>query len=317
MEGIVAALSCVFASVAAYLAVCLVHEVRARGIGRSKLRAGQVRDAFVSWMELLGHRVAIIRLSNLGPVAMFSERLQGALSERGLVLTRRACTAFAAVSVLVSVAVCALLSQSMLGVPVGLVAVCASGAVVVGRYERGLKDRATAQMPEVLRSLATSLGAGKSLAQAIEYVGRNMAEPLASQFAQASFEIKGGRSVEEAVQSLCVRVDAPGMELLGTALQIAQRTGSPLNDLFDRTARMVSDTVGLKRELQVKTSQVRLSAKVVAGMPVLLACILTLISPDYRAGLGLASGRACLCVAALLDITALWMVRRLMLRSLR
>ena len=80
---------------------------------------------------------------------------------------------------------------------------------------------------------------------------------------------------------------------------------------------MVSDAVGLRRELQVKTSQVRLSAKVVSGMPVVLACVLVLVSPDYRAGLALPAGRACLCVAALLDVAALLMVRAVMRRSLR
>ena len=171
-------------------------------------------------------------------------------------------------------------------------------------------------MPEVLRSLSASLGAGRSLSQAIEYVGRNVGEPLGSEFLRASFEVKGGASVEGAVGELCSRNDVPGMALLGTSLQISQKTGSPLGDLFSRTSQMVSDAVGLRRELQVKTSQVRLSAKVVSGMPV-LACVLVIVSPDYRAGLALPAGRACLCVAALLDVAALLMVRAVMRRSLR
>ena len=102
------------------------------------------------------------------------------------------------------------------------------------------------------------------------------------------------------------------MAVLGTSLQISQRTGSSLNELFARTALMVSDGVALRRELSVKTSQVRLSARIVASMPVLLAAALVLLSADYRAGLAMPAGRLCLGVAVLLDISALWFIRRQM-----
>ena len=80
---------------------------------------------------------------------------------------------------------------------------------------------------------------------------------------------------------------------------------------------MASDSVALRRELEVKTSQVRLSAKVVAVMPVVLCGVLTLLSSDYRAGLSLQAGKTCLVVAALLDLSALLLVRRVMSGSFK
>ncbi len=309
MAVVCAVLSCLWIG----LAVVLVTGRAFRSppwVGR--LRRPRLTGNVVEWMELLGHWVPLIRLSNASPVLEPSERLRAALVGTPLAMSRRACVAFAVSCAAGATVVGLVVSLSFMGAAVGMAMGLAALGLFVGRRERAVRDRAAAQMPEVLRSLSSALGVGKSLSQAIEHVGRNVGEPLGTEFLKTSFEIKSGRTVDAAVESLCKRVETPGMALLGTALQISQRTGSSLNELFARTALMVSDGVALRRELSVKTSQVRLSAKVVASMPALLAVALVLLSPDYRAGLSLPGGRVCLCVAALLDILALWLIRRQM-----
>lgn len=310
METLCAAVGCAAAVMAVLLGAPLFGGRSARP--RRKPHPGSRRDWLIARMEVLGHWIPVIRLGNYGPIPALSERLRAALRGRGLAMTRRACVALCLVWVAAGTLAGAIVSLSPLGAAVGLGGSLGACAFFVGSWEKRLKNEAAAQMPEVLRSLSAALGAGKSLPQAIEHAGRRVGEPMGSEFLKASFEIKSGRTVDEAVASLCERVHAPGMALLGTALQISQRTGSSLNDLFARTGRMVSNSVSLRHELEVKTSQVRLSARVVAIMPVLLAGVLVLLSSDYRFGLSTAVGRGCLCVAAALDLSALWCIQRLM-----
>ena len=309
MEAIIAILSCGCAAASAFLALRIGLEPRAP---RQRIKARGWHERFAGWMEVGGHWVPVVRLSNLAMVTEAAHRLQPAVGERGLRLTWRGCVAFGVTCIGGGALLGLLVSLSLLGALVGALGACVALVVTVGNYERAIRAKAASQMPEVLRSLAAALGAGKSLPQAVEHAGRTLEEPLGPEFLKVSFEMKSGRPTDEAVDALCERVQAPGMALLATALQVSQRTGSSLNDLFARTARMVTEDVGLRRELEVKTSQVRLSARVVAAMPVLLAGVLILLSPDYRAGLALPGGRACLAVAALLDIAALGLVHRLM-----
>ena len=317
MEVFAVVAGCLLMGVGVFaLATSVLEWSATRPVAPRRLGVARMAELLVAWCEQLGHWPLLVRLGNIGFVGSFSERVRQAFAGGGFTLTRRACVALLTGALVASMVACVVVSQSLIGALVGVVAVCAATGMLVGRHERTLRGAAANQMPEVLRSLSSALGAGKSLPQAIEYVGRNVGEPMGSVFLRTSFEIKGGRSVEEAISSLCQQVDAPGIDLLGTALHISQRTGSPLNDLFSRTARMVSDTVNLRRELEVKTSQVRMSARVVSAMPLVLVCILVLLSPDYRAGLELPLGRACLCLAALMDITALAAIQRLMRRSL-
>ncbi len=308
MEVICIVLTSVFIGLSAVLVLSgdLVRTIRIE-----RRRRLDLFGTLAGRLEVVGHWVPLIRLGNLGPFKDYSERFRNALAGTRLAsLTRRACVALMVVGLLSFTLLGGVVSLSPLGAIVGVMAAGLLLGFYVSRRERAVSTAAAAQMPEVLRSLSAALGVGKSLPQAIEHVGRNVGEPLGTEFLKASFEIKSGCLVDAAVTSLCERVKAPGMALLGTSLQISQRTGSSLNELFAQTALMVAEGVSLRRELDVKTSQVRLSAKIVALTPVLLASVLILLSPDYRSGLAMPLGRMCLCSAIFLDLLALGIIRR-------
>ena len=126
----------------------------------------------------------------------------------------------------------------------------------------------------------------------------------------------GSRRVQRALRSrlLASLVDSgvPGVGLLVTALSISQRTGSPLRELFQRSANLVESHRQMERELVVKTAQVRLSARVVCLLPLALVGILSLISPDFQEGAATPLGMGCLLVALAMDGAALVIMRRLM-----
>lgn len=205
----------------------------------------------------------------------------------------------------------AALSRSLVGGvscgAAGVIAVLVIGSARRTRYAREL----AAEMPGVFRTLAVALGAGQTLAQAVEYVGSHERGPAAREFALTSLRMRCGMRAEDALELMADELDAPGVGLMVTALAISQRTGSPLRDLFQHSARMVERRQELEREMVVKTAQVRLSARVVCLLPLLLVGILSMISPDFQKGASTVMGMACLVVAALLDGVALMIMRRL------
>ena len=62
----------------------------------------------------------------------------------------------------------------------------------------------------------------------------------------------------------------------------------------------------------MKTAQVRLSVRVVSGLPVIMIALLSLISSDFQRGLSTPVGAACILAAALMDGAAILIIRRLM-----
>lgn len=58
---------------------------------------------------------------------------------------------------------------------------------------------------------------------------------------------------------------------------------------------MVGERIELKRRLDVKTSQARMSAHMVAAMPTGMCAVLALLSADFRRGLATPPARALWC----------------------
>ena len=121
-----------------------------------------------------------------------------------------------------------------------------------------------------------------------------------------------GLGTEEALGLLAAELEAPGVELLATALVVSHRTGSPLRELLTRSARLVERQGEFQRLLAVKTAQVRLSVRIVCALPLALVLLLALISPDFQRGLLTPAGLASVLIALAMDAAALLIIRKLM-----
>lgn len=177
---------------------------------------------------------------------------------------------------------------------------------------RAERDRIERAMPEAFGSLAVSLGSGLSLSQAMQYVGSRAEEPVHTEFLHASALMTCGVSSVDALDELVERLDAPALDLVVLALKVSRRTGAALGGLLAEAAGLVGERIDLLRRLEVKTAQVRMSARLVAGMPVFMVGFLSLVSSDFRAGVFTPPGFGSLAVALLLDMLAWSIIRKIM-----
>lgn len=167
-------------------------------------------------------------------------------------------------------------------------------------------------MPSIFRTIAVALESGLTLSQSIEYVSKHTEGVVSESFCIADMQIKCGFPIEEAIEDLAERLDAPGVNLLASALVISHRTGSPLKNLLQKTAELVELQEKNQRLIATKTAQVRLSARIVCLLPVVLLIILSLVSPDFQKGLFTPSGVICTVIAMVMDCIALLIIRSIM-----
>lgn len=210
----------------------------------------------------------------------------------------------------------ALLGLALSGSAPGLLIGAALPAIVLAvRVAARARERARdleAAMPEAFGALAIALGSGHSLSQAMRYVGSHAAEPVRSEFMRVSFSIDCGIPAGEALDALLARLPAPGLDMVALALKVSQRTGAPLRDLLAEAAQLVGTRIELKRHLDVKTSQARMSARLVAGMPLAMVCLLSALSADFRAGLVTVKGGGAVVAALVLNAVAWSIIRKIM-----
>ena len=217
---------------------------------------------------------------------------------------------------LLSSGVCCVLltmvSLSPLGFALGLVAPFAVGAARDGFESRREQHDAEEAMPEAFTALSMSLASGHSLAQGMRFVGAHAQEPVHTEFLRVAAAIDCGISATDALDDLLVRIDAPGLSLVTLALKVSQRTGAPLADLLSEASSMVGERIELKRRLDVKTSQARMSAHMVAAMPTGMCAVLALLSADFRRGLATPAGAGAVVLGLALNAVALVVIRRIM-----
>ena len=213
---------------------------------------------------------------------------------------------------LLSSGVCCVLltmvSLSPLGFALGLVAPIAAGAARDGFESRREQHDAEEAMPEAFTALSMSLASGHSLAQGMRFVGAHAQEPVHTEFLRVAAAIDCGISATDALDDLLVRIDAPGLSLVTLALKVSQRTGAPLAE----ASSMVGERIELKRRLDVKTSQARMSAHMVAAMPAGMCAVLALLSADFRRGLATPAGAGAVALGLALNAVALVVIRRIM-----
>lgn len=246
------------------------------------------------------------------PFRAVADELCGRMAKHGMEESLDWCGAALLVSMVLCCAVVGIIVWSFVGVLVAApLVICA--IPLRSAYLARLRHRQMAeQMPDVFRTLATALSSGQTLMQAIDYVGLHEGGPTAGAFCRASLRLRCGVSAEDALNSLASELDVPGAGLMACALSISQRTGSPLKDLFQRSARLVEQQGELERTLAVRTAQVRLSVRIVCMLPVAMVMLLSLISADFREGLVTPIGMGCLMVGALFDGLALLLIRSIL-----
>lgn len=326
-SGTLIALAMFFAAIAA--GICFPQlvdsflAVRRRARMRARLSDGSdVREVDTASMRLLAHVGEFIagissrplrRLLQVVASLPVSRRFALTLRKAGLGYPDTDATLLALGSACLGSLIALFLTRN---IPVSLVAGIAAPCLISIKAAREGERRAELlrqQLPAALSSIAVSLGAGKSLQQALSYSASRAQAPLARELQLTVCEIEAGRTLDEAMVLLEQRTAIKELAFVTCALSIQQRTGGSLKEILDSASRSVCDAFDLKRTLRVQTAQTKLSARIVIGMPFLLLGAFMLISPNYlMTFFQSVAGVITFLVAIGLDVCGLVAIGRLM-----
>lgn len=185
-----------------------------------------------------------------------------------------------------------------------------SRALASARKRRHLRELKQG-MPEALRLLSIALDAGTSLVKALEYAADNCREPLAGELKRTVWDLQAGQGLDEALQGLRARTGGSEFAYLSAAMEIQHRSGGSLGEVLSSVSDSLRQSAELEEELRTKTTQGRLSARIVAWMPLALAALITVLSPGYfGAFVSSPLGVALLVTALLLEAAGVLLVKK-------
>jgi tight adherence protein B len=158
--------------------------------------------------------------------------------------------------------------------------------VLVLRFRANRRSRAfETQLPELLGVWASALRAGRSFAQALDTLVEEASDPARSEFRRAQNQVRLGVTVEQALDDMSKRLGSESFELVVLTTDVQRRIGGNVAEIFDQVADTVRKRQQFAQRVRALVAMGVLSARVLLGMPFVLAGILTLINHGYMAPL--------------------------------
>ena len=211
----------------------------------------------------------------------FSSRVDAELEAAGVSIRSGEFVVLSVVAALVGLLLGAAILQNLL-IAVAIGAVASMGPWMALRV--AMKKRAEhlrEQLPDVLTIMASSLRAGHSFMQSLDTVAKEIPQPAATEFQRVVAEIRLGRPTEEALEALAERVGSDDFRWAVLAVNIQREVGGNLAEILDNVADTLRERAMMRRQVRVLTSEGRLSAWVLALLPVGIATYLFIANPDY------------------------------------
>jgi len=137
------------------------------------------------------------------------------------------------------------------------------------------------QLPDALDVMVRGVRAGYPFTVALALVGKEMPDPIGTEFGMTSDEINFGSTVDVALDNLNRRVGLDELLYVAMAVKIQHETGGNLAEILTRLSRLIRDRTMLKLKVRALSAEGRLSAVVLSIFPFALFGAINLIHPDF------------------------------------
>ncbi|WP_347903823.1 type II secretion system F family protein [Pseudomonas purpurea] len=185
--------------------------------------------------------------------------------------------------------------------------------VVAGLYRRRL-GRMIQQLPQLLDHTVRSLKSGRTLADAVMGGIEASADPLKAAMGRVQRNVQLGVNLPDAVHDLAELYEKDEFRLFALGLKVNHRYGGNASELLENLIKLIREREQGARQLSAMTGETRMTAVVLALLPVLMAAWFMLTNPHYLMSMwNDHSGRQMLIAAVCLQVSgclALWRMLR-------
>ena len=193
---------------------------------------------------------------------------------------------------------------ALLGNPIFVVVLGALGGVApfvsLKRRQRKRLEAFQAQLPDAIDMLVSAMKAGYSFQAAMNFIGEETPAPLGPEFARFYDEQRLGIDVRSALLSLQARVDSMDLKMFVTAVLVQRESGGNLGEVLANISDIMRERFALEGELETLTAESRLSARILAALPVLVFVGMFMLNPGFmRPMLQQAAGQIMLVLAGI------------------
>jgi tight adherence protein B len=168
------------------------------------------------------------------------------------------------------------------------------------------------KLPDAIDLMVSALRAGNSTMGALGIVARDAPEPIRREFRICFEEQSYGVDLRAAIANLVSRIPLPDLRIITTAILIQKESGGNLAQVLDNTANVIRARFRLLDQIRVHSAQGRLTGWILAGMPLALGLLISVVNPQYiQVLLTRPLGHRLMAIGAVMNLTGLLVIRKI------
>jgi len=138
-----------------------------------------------------------------------------------------------------------------------------------------------ARFPDAIDIIVRSLRAGHPVPVAISMVGRELPDPVGTEFGMVADEITYGSDLESALRNMMYRVGQEDLPLFVTSVAIQSTTGGNLSQILDNLSKVIRERFKMRRKIKGLSAEGRAGAMILNITPFAVFTLVNFISPDF------------------------------------
>ena len=137
------------------------------------------------------------------------------------------------------------------------------------------------RFPDAIDTIVRSLRAGHPVPVAIAMVGREMPDPVGSEFGMVADEITYGADLETALRNMMGRVGQEDLPLFVTSVAIQATTGGNLSQILDNLSKVIRERYKMRRKIRGLSAEGRAGAMILNIVPFGIFGLVSMINPGF------------------------------------
>lgn len=258
-------------------------------INRRRLEAAKDALTRLATTEEERRAISILKGAQAGGAGLLGRLLTGRSYTESLVEELRRTGASVSPASFVQLCLVTVISGVVLGTLFGSAIFAgvfgAIGAVApfmwMKRRQRKRLEGFQAQLPDAIDMLVSAMKAGYSFQAAMNFIGEETPAPLGPEFARFYDEQRLGIDVRSALLSLQTRVDSMDLKMFVTAVLVQRESGGNLGEVLANISDIMRERFALEGELVTLTAESRLSARILAALPLLVFIGMFALNPAF------------------------------------
>ncbi|MFC3711968.1 type II secretion system F family protein [Sphingoaurantiacus capsulatus] len=139
----------------------------------------------------------------------------------------------------------------------------------------------TTRFPDAIDLLVRGLRSGLPVSESLGVVGKEIAEPVGSEFRIVADKIRIGRTMEVALHEMAARMNTPEFQFFVITLSIQRETGGNLAETLANLGEVLRKRAQMKLKINAMSSESKASAYIVGSLPFAVFGLVWMANKNY------------------------------------